>query len=53
MKTELVIFLRASIVRDSSIDGDYRPLRSMLPDENFLNRPNPGRPVPPAGGERP
>ncbi len=53
MKTELVIFLRASIVRDASIDGDYRPLRSMLPDENFLSRPNPGRPAPPAGGERP
>jgi len=51
-KTELVIFLRASIIRDSSIDGDYRPLRSMLPDEDFLNRPNPGRPAPPAGEER-
>lgn len=53
LKTELVIFLRATIVRDPSIDGDYRAFRSSLPDENFLSRPNPGRAVATdAGGNR-
>ncbi len=53
-KTELVIFLRATIVRDPTIDGDFRGFRTALPDENFLSRPNPGRPVPPdAAGGRP
>lgn len=53
LKTELVIFLRATIVRDPSIDGDYRAFRPNLPDENFLGRPNPGRAVASdAGGNR-
>lgn len=42
-KTELVIFLRATVVRDPSIDGDFREFRGMLPGEDFLRRPNPGR----------
>ena len=42
-KTELVIFLRATVVRDPSIDGDFREFRSLLPGEDFLRRPNPGR----------
>lgn len=44
-KTELVIFLRASVVRDPSIEGDYRSFGNLLPDEDFLTRPNPGRPA--------
>jgi general secretion pathway protein D len=43
-KSELVVFLRPVIVKDPSIDGDYRAFRSLLPDESFLNRPNPSRP---------
>jgi general secretion pathway protein D len=42
-KTELVIFLRPVVVRDPSLDGDYRGYRVMLPGEDFLTRPNPGR----------
>jgi len=40
-KSELVIFLRATIIRDASIDGDYRGYRSYLPADGFLNAPNP------------
>jgi general secretion pathway protein D len=38
-----VIFLRPVVVRDPSLDGDYRGYRVMLPGEDFLTRPNPGR----------
>jgi general secretion pathway protein D len=42
-KTELVIFLRATVIRDPSIDGDYRILRSLLPGPDFMTKPHPGR----------
>ena len=51
-KTELVIFLRATVIRDPSIDGDYRKFRDQLPGSDFFSKPNPGRvaaPVGPAG----
>jgi len=38
-KTELVIFLRATVIRDASVDGDYASFRNLLPTENFLTRP--------------
>jgi len=48
-KTELVIFLRASVIRDASLEGDFRGYRAMLPGDDFLSRPNPQRdPAPPA-----
>jgi general secretion pathway protein D len=50
-KTELVIFLRATVIRDPSIDGDFASLRNQLPREDFLSKPNPTRleaPLPPA-----
>jgi len=43
-KTELVVFLRPLVIRDASIDGDYRAFRSMIPDEDFMTRPNPTKP---------
>ena len=46
-KSELVIFLRPTIIRDASIDGDYRGYRSYLPNDNFLNDPNPQQMAPP------
>ncbi|HMH20010.1 MAG TPA: secretin N-terminal domain-containing protein [Burkholderiales bacterium] len=42
-KTELVIFLRPVVVKDPSIDGDFRSYRSMLPGENFISQPNAGK----------
>jgi len=48
-KTELVIFLRATVIRDASVEGDYAGLRNLLPTENFLTRPVGTPPaVPPA-----
>ena len=43
-KTELVIFLRATVIRDASVGGDYRRFRELLPGDDFLRRPNPARP---------
>ncbi len=42
-KTELVIFLRTIVVKDPSIDGDFRSVRPMAPEDNFMSQPNPGR----------
>ena len=40
-KTELVIFLKPTIIRDPSINGDYRSFRDQLPGrEYFANEPN-------------
>jgi len=44
-KTELVIFIRPIVVKDASVDGDFRAYRSYLPDDDFMARPNPGKPV--------
>jgi MSHA biogenesis protein MshL len=54
-KSELVIFLRATIIRDASIDGDYRGYRTYLPDDDFFKKPNPQQvapPVPPRSMEQ-
>src|SRR6266496_2524583 len=42
-KTELVVFLRPVVVKDASIDGDFRAFREMLPGEDFISQPNPGK----------
>ena len=42
-KTELVIFLRTVVIRDPSIDGDFRSLRGLMPDADYLRRANPGK----------
>ncbi len=49
-KTELVIFLRATVIRDASVEGDYRGFRELLPGSDFMRKPNPGRGEP---GESP
>ena len=48
-KTELVIFLRASVIRDPGTDGDFRRFRDQLPGSDFFTKPNPGRIAPPVG----
>ena len=50
-KTELVIFLRPTVIRDASLDGDYRRFRTLVPDAGYLNRLNPGKAE--AYGEQP
>ena len=42
-KSELVIFLRASIIRDASIEGDYRRFRDALPAQDYFLKPNSSR----------
>ncbi|MCB1958487.1 MAG: pilus (MSHA type) biogenesis protein MshL, partial [Rhodocyclaceae bacterium] len=38
-KTELVIFLRPTVIRRASLDGDYSAFRDQLPSGDFLTRP--------------
>jgi general secretion pathway protein D len=45
-KTELVIFLRATVIRDPSVDGDFRRFRDLQPGNDFFLKPNPGREPP-------
>ena len=42
-KTELIVFLRPIVVKDPSIDGDFRSFRTLIPGEDFISRPNPGK----------
>ncbi len=51
-KTELVIFLRATVLTDPSIDGDFRSFRNQVPGSDFFSKPNPGKLEPPLGPER-
>jgi MSHA biogenesis protein MshL len=48
-KTELVIFLRATVIRDASVDGDFRAFRGELPGDDFFLKPNPARVAPMVG----
>jgi len=53
-KSELVIFLRATVIQDPTLDGDFRTLRNQLPGQDFFSKPNPGKIQPPLGpGDRP
>ena len=42
-KTELVIFLRAVVIKEASIDGDFAGYRHLLPGADFFSKPNPSR----------
>lgn len=39
-KSELVIFLRPVVIRQASMDGDYRHLKSLQPKEDFFRKPD-------------
>jgi hypothetical protein len=39
-----VIFLRATVIRDASVEGDYGRFRDLLPQDDFFRKPNPQRP---------
>src|SRR3989338_9228741 len=43
-KTELVIFLRPTVIKDASIDGNFSAYRDTLPDQNFFKEPASGNP---------
>ena len=40
-RTELVVFLRPTIIRDASLNGDYKSLRERMPGKDFFQS-NPG-----------
>ena len=39
-KSELVIFLRPMVIKDASMDGDYRGLKPLQPGEDFFTKPD-------------
>ncbi len=47
-KTELVVFLKPTLVRDASINGDLRAFKPQMPDDKFFSRQDDFRQV---GGE--
>ncbi len=47
-KTELVIFLRPTVIHDGSIAGDFSRFRDHLPTERFFDNPAPARRPPAA-----
>lgn len=42
-KTELVIFLRPVVLKDASMNGDFRAYRDTLPDRDFFKDPAGGK----------
>ncbi|MGB8337297.1 MAG: pilus (MSHA type) biogenesis protein MshL [Burkholderiales bacterium] len=40
-KTELVIFLRPVVIKDGSLDGDFKNYRALLPENKFFSDNNP------------
>jgi len=45
-KTELVVFLRPTVIRDASIQGDFGSFRSNLPGRDFFDNKGQPQPVP-------
>jgi general secretion pathway protein D len=43
-KTELVIFLRPVVIKDASVNGDFRDFRNNLPDQNFFKESTNSKP---------
>jgi MSHA biogenesis protein MshL len=43
-KTELVIFLRPVVIKNASVDADFREFRNNLPDQNFFKESANGNP---------
>jgi MSHA biogenesis protein MshL len=44
-KSELVIFLRPVVLKDPTLDGDFKDYRNFLPGPDFFQRPNPLEPA--------
>ena len=45
-KSELVIFLRPTVIRDTSLEGDYARFRELVPGSDYFLKPNPSREPP-------
>ena len=45
LRRQLVIFLRPIVIRDASLEGDYRSYRDRLPTADYF-RDNPNPPLP-------
>ncbi|MDD5297238.1 MAG: secretin N-terminal domain-containing protein [Rhodocyclaceae bacterium] len=45
VRTELVVFLRPTVIKSASLDGDYRNWRDQVPSRDFFSH-NPGLPSP-------
>jgi general secretion pathway protein D len=45
-KTELVVFLRPTVIRDASIQGDFGSFRNQLPNAEFFDSKGKPQPVP-------
>jgi len=43
VRTELVVFLKPTVIKSASLDGDYRSWRDQVPTQDFFAR-NPGLP---------
>ena len=46
-KTELVIFLRPVVIKDASVNGDYKGFANNLPNANFFHEDATGKPIEP------
>lgn len=44
-KTELVIFLRPTVIKDASLNGDFKEFRNKLPTAEFLKEDATGAPL--------
>ncbi|HEU0187246.1 MAG TPA: hypothetical protein VFR06_05065, partial [Gallionellaceae bacterium] len=44
-KTELVIFLHPIVIKDPSLNGDYKEFRNSLPTADFLKEDATGAPL--------
>ena len=48
-KTELVIFLKPTIIRDPSVNTDYQGFRDLLPGKDYFSNPPAAGALPPTG----
>jgi MSHA biogenesis protein MshL len=47
-KTELVIFIRPVVIKEASLNADYKDFREFMPEQDFFTKPGPGdlKPLP-------
>jgi general secretion pathway protein D len=45
-KTELVIFMRPVVIKEASLNGDYRDFREYLPEQDYFTKAGPGDNLP-------